>query len=880
MKTKNVAYAVTQGRMKEFARTALTACFTFISFVSCAITTTQLTGDTLFVTVPEGETYTLLESDMVAVGDSNNICKLGEGMLILSTNESAILESAYKNWTGKMIASNGCLRLDTDYVLGKYNAKGGGDTYIEQGASLIVNYSRIESVDKTTGGWIQNEVVHLKGNGYQGQGALYQTIASHITLGTLFLEGDAWIGKKDYNNVATQYRYKTIDFNGQELHASSNSYFMTADLSFRGVENSKLIVEAGARWAVSGTISSGNILTTQLGNGSIVEVGKISAAIPSDLLIPEGATPILYINGVASKSAITNSLGGKVLLEGNLRVDFADNTYSCALTNEIQGAGALDIRGGCLTIGGNAHCFRSLRFGIRNSTLGSIELPADYLLTVQSLETNGVSLAAGEYDSSELSCIVSGRVKVDPDYEVYGSSASTDDVDVRMRSNSLLSSCSSQEGRVSINAYGSSSVYIADKALEALLGRARTRLDATATDTISYHDTWESPSGSRGITAWRSCNGNGYEAKQWPNITPELPTERRYVRAYTTIQEHTVNGLARPYVDFGEEDGGDGKWDTNLSASNETASAMAVSPGTLHGREFHIVHADAHPNTGGKAYRNVLGFGRTNQQSSGNTYPGRRSPEGMLFYQGASYAAAGCYGKIWVDNVMTNSTFVPEWDDVNVYTILPTNAFEGATSDFEFYDALGSDSYGRYGGMRIGEILVYYGATNTASEREMIDAYLLKKWKNVGVGSIIPLGDVRLDDATLSFESDQSGIGCAYRISSISGAGALNISERDVLQAETLVFDFERRDTCSMIEANATLDLGLKGILKIRSDFPPKRGEYVLVRAREIINGESLRNWTVDLSECEIDPALARIRVEGNEIVLEVRPNGFLLFVR
>ena len=139
---------------------------------------------------------------------------------------------------------------------------------------------------------------------------------------------------------------------------------------------------------------------------------------------------------------------------------------------------------------------------------------------------------------------------------------------------------------------------------------------------------------------------------------------------------------------------------------------------------------------------------------------------------------------------------------------------------------------------------------------------------------------MRLDDATLSFESDQSGIGCAYRISSISGAGALNISERDVLQAETLVFDFERRDTCSMIEANATIDRGLNGILKIRSALPPKRGEYVLVRARAIINGESLRNWTVDLSECEIDPTLARIRVEGNEIVLEVRPNGFLLVVR
>lgn len=860
------------------------------------------------ITVPADETYTLTEADMVEIGADRNICKLGEGLLALSTNESSVIEAAYKAWRGEMHVSNGIVRLETDYVLGRNSGSdsknnGGGDTYVGPGASLEVSYLRVEKVDGTSGGWIQNERIHAEGKGYKDRGAVYYidplvlpeaNPPRHVLLGYLDLCGDTWIGLTNYATHWTQFRYKEVALNGHSLHVSSGGAAGLMSIKLLGTPSTAIVMEKDARFYLEGTgFSTDAECEVLLRDGATLQMYNYEGHFP----------PRLHVAGDANVSVNhketvleCNAVCGEVFIDKSLTVGFGKTTAPCIFSNAVYGAGALIANGGgTLTLCNPDSAFRRLEIKRNYLGLSKVALPPDATLSVREFSVNGVEFASGTYTSADTEAIASGSVRVSSDAPMYVKRVSSN-ADV-CSFDGLVGSWDSsfavdEDGRLNISIGGGASGGFEFTRLAELIDSASIHLDATAMESMDFHETWKSPeTGASGIESWWDVRGRTNQqakAYYWKAgggyITNALPDKTRCVRAYATLRDHTVNGVVRPYVDFGELDGKNAEDGSNASASNTTASAMCFDNEVMAGREFHIVHGDAHPDTTGKVtYRNVIGLSRTNVGAAGgdNYYVNRRGVNGELFHDGETYATASYYGRIWVDNETSTPDYIPEWDAVNVYTLIPTNAFSGVPSDFMYYNTLACDSYARYGGMRIGELIVYKGATNTTADRAAIDAYLMKKWKNAGYGAEMPFGNVSFAGGVVSLTNNYADIGCLYSMDSLGGSGTLVIGANDTVRPASLSFGFSSRSVCNPLSVEGgRLVVPENGTLKLSVPVHPKAGTYVLLTAEVSDCFSNLANWTVDLSECLCQTWRLKLQVEDGALTLAVSPAPFAVIVR
>ena len=309
------------------------------------------------------------------------------------------------------------------------------------------------------------------------------------------------------------------------------------------------------------------------------------------------------------------------------------------------------------------------------------------------------------------------------------------------------------------------------------------------------------------------------------------------------------------------------------------ANKIDSNEGELVGLEYHVVFGDAHPNPTNANRMAIFGRGNCFTYSDPDYMPGRRGADGKLFAQKNATTDAFRDGRIWADNVATNSTYTPDWGDVHVYTVIPTNAFMGTThANYNRLAMIGVDSYARYGGARYGELLVYSGATNTAAERLRIDAYLMRKWVGKGLGAEMTFDTVTLtNNATLSMSCPAyADIGSCYRIGTLKGDGVLSVDAKDALVVENLAFAFTDRESCESISTSAPLTLADTGTITIAlpGGRSPKKGAYTLFTAPNAANIEALDAWTVVCPEKSV-----RVKRVGHALTADVS-SGCVIIMR
>lgn len=838
-----------------------------------------------WIDIPTGEEYTISDEDMPMImpeGQTHlDLWKIGEGTLVMTTNNNT---EALKDYTGNIYATNGLLKVMSEYGLGK-NGKS-GQTYVLPGAALDSAYQRDE---KATGGAsvgiTQSENIHVAGTGFGEYGALNETEGNHIMLGTVTLDGDARLGR---SGNTLQVRYKTLDFNNHQITSGGPLGF--GSLTAANAPAVPLVMTGSRNLTFTGT----GLVSTE-SNHTIVfrETSKMEfEGGNSDSYLwtlDFQGTNTFHARSISSKAAsATNTWKGVIRIADTLYVSYNNDSVPLTFAGPVVGGGRLVVNAnGTLTLGAADHRIRRLDLANANR---KIKLPADFVLQVQEFHVGSANKPAGDYTSANCANILSGTVRVNPDFPVY-QSKTTAGADYTLDGEGSISAPQfsvAASGACAVTASGHSRVHTTFTGLTSLLNRSRFHVDAANAGTFVYHATWLSTNGLKGVTQWRDARDADHRFNNF-TLTGEWSATKqayhRYVSAYPTVQDYTVNGVTRPYVDMGEIDGlmgtAENYYENSFSASPTTA-AMSINKGAdLQGLEYHVVFGDAHPNPTNKNRMALIG--RPNCGTSGQPeyMAGRRGANGKLYAQMNNVTVSFRDGRIWADNVSTDSTYTPDWDEVHVYTMIPTNAFVGTThADYLNLMNIGLDSYARYGGARYGELLVYSGATNTAAERTRIDAYLMKKWTGRGTGAEMTFESFTLQDgaAVTLDNTDYADVGFSYRIGALKGAGTLSANDDDLLCVDNLEVSFTSRTTCEKLTVSSACELAAAGVVKVTvadGVRSLKAGSYPILDLSDCDNAAALDGWTLDCA----DP-LVGLRRDGNTLYLDVDARGMVILFR
>ena len=681
---------------------------------------------------------------------------------------------------------------------------------------------------------------------------------------TLFTGAGTLETRGDGDFVMQHYRNATDDTNHRIIALSRDS-----DGEIAWGHKGRTLLKGNAHWK----IWADNILPYGSDTGPIVMSCpyEIKTTHVPSMLDLNGKT--VRVNGIVREGAysnysmVTNSASGTAkLIVGTDGVDGVLNgLFSAGIEIEKVGGGKLVISNATVN-------------GAMTLKAGSVKFVGENSFSTPVVVEDGVVLESGGQNPNDIV-----RRSVGGDYTLIGvSSAAVPQI------------TTGSSGNCSIVAEGVARAEMTFTGLDSLLGRARLHVDACVETSITYEaeSTWVSTNGLRGVSRWRNVNSQNLYFKNF-SLTGQWSESAgcyvRYVNAYPTVQDYTVNGVTRPYVDMGELYGdvntAENAYNGSGFSTSPTAAAMVgnnfvAATSTLLGMEYHVVFGDAHPNPTNSNRMALMGHDTTLGSWMGPDYiPGRRGAGGKLFAQSDALATPFRDGRIWADNVMTNSTYTPDWGDVHVYTVIPTNAFMGATpSDYGRCYMIGADTYTRYGGARYGEMLIYSGATNTAADRARVDAYLMRKWIGQGPGAEMAFETVTLTNgATLAMSCPAySDVGTGYRIGTLKGDGSLSVGEKDSLYVENLSFAFPDRSRCESISTDAPLTLADAGTVTITlpGGWIPRSGVYTLFSAPNAVNIEVLDSWTVS------SPAnCVRIQRVGNALVAEVT-SGFMVIVR
>lgn len=846
--------------------------------------------------VPEGTTQTLSAEDVAAVmpegGAQLDFYKTGAGTLVMKTNANTLAFCAYQ---GNIHVTNGLMRVESEYGLGTNIV---GRTYVWPGGALDSAYTRVEAELGTQGGITQNEEIHVAGPGFGGYGALNESIGSHVMLSKVVLDGDATFGGPS-STPSVQVRYKYLDFGGHQLTVGQKASFGT--LPARNAPAVPIVVASGRTLSFvgSGLESTETDKTIRFMDNATFQADGLSSANFFWRMEFVANGSISVWNAPSRSTTASNVWNGAVTVAGNLNVAFNKVSHPFTFNKTVSCRGTLKLTSdGTLSFGAAHHGIRRLELP---SVGRKIRLPEGFVLSVQSFSANGEEMAEGDYTSADLANIVSGTVRVTPLAEIYSVSVEGSDYDVAAFSSSEATRAMVDgAGVCSFVADGSTTLDTSFTGLSALLRKAKCHFDPTDASTISYvsTSTWTSTNGLPGIWRWLDLNGShmafqnrtleGESGGQGTTLSGNTG-RRRFVSAYPTLQDYTVNGVTRSYVDLGELHGKTSTEERtydNYWSENPTTAAMdtivedngSLTESLLRGVEFHLVFGDAHPNPT-NANRMCL-FGRGNCELNPNYMPGRRGKNGELFAQRDTVTEALRDGWIWADNVRTNSAYAPDWGDVHVYTIIPTNAFMGIPSNCGHLNSIGMDSYARYGGSRHGELLTYVDVTNTAVDRARIDAYLMKKWTGRGLGAARTFAAVALtNNAVLTFcDSQYADVGNCYELDTLSGTGTLAAGARDAFRVRNLAFAFSRKDVCDALVVTAPVEFAAEGAVSISladGVRSAKAGTYCLLSAPQATNAEALDDWTLVCGDRNV-----KLRRDGTSLYADVLPGGLTVILR
>ena len=176
-----------------------------------------------------------------------------------------------------------------------------------------------------------------------------------------------------------------------------------------------------------------------------------------------------------------------------------------------------------------------------------------------------------------------------------------------------------------------------------------------------------------------------------------------------------------------------------------------------------------------------------------------------------------------------------------------------------------------YGGLAYGEVILYSNQLDTA-QIDYVEAYLMKKWKNVDTEGYGPLkvGTLTLDaDSTVEVSGDK--IVAANVAGSGTVTGDLAISENASL---TAVVGSDGR--VGALTVGGRLELPEVATVSFTGPIKPKRGTYNLYAAETVAGGVS--RWTV--VPYPDDNSAYQVFVAGGAVRLNVMPPGMVLVFR
>ena len=190
--------------------------------------------------------------------------------------------------------------------------------------------------------------------------------------------------------------------------------------------------------------------------------------------------------------------------------------------------------------------------------------------------------------------------------------------------------------------------------------------------------------------------------------------------------------------------------------------------------------------------------------------------------------------------------------------------------------SLGVDRNCGVGGVRVAEVLIFRGATNSTAKANAIHDYLYKKWKGKGEGTSLPVfnGVNIASGATLELANLGGG---AVSLAKLSGAGtfkAEGVSGLGEIGA-TVAAD----GTVSCATLTGALTLAETGVVTVSLGNPrPAGGRHRILAAASVTNSEAIAGWTLQVtgeSKCSFS-----ISADATGVYLNVVKPGMLLIVR
>lgn len=258
------------------------------------------------VTVPEGETYTLTEEDVLALG-TNNLVKTGGGELF----SGAVMS----NYVGDIFITNGLFHVKETGALGPL----GGKTYVS-GSGTLVNHLDAPNTWTSEGGYPSfgvKEHLFLEGTGYNQLGALRNHGYCQNLVHNLTFTGDTLITQTEPIDL----RFCNMDMGYHTLTISNNS----EQTAFRLVASSNI-----SRWgdihAIKGSLNFQDSLPTgaasnlvTLCDGGTFTIWLLKQRMkPTILFKGAGYLQCTYMAPTIGESTAINTWEGEVQTTGML----------------------------------------------------------------------------------------------------------------------------------------------------------------------------------------------------------------------------------------------------------------------------------------------------------------------------------------------------------------------------------------------------------------------------------------------------------------------------------------------------------------------------------------------------------------------------------
>jgi len=304
----------------------------------------ELSGTTYTITVGEGETVTLNDDDVTALGAGNTLVKTGLGTLINNCDLG-------KTYDGEIIVRQGFLRPTCGGSTSTYRGLGGTTkgTTVESGATL-----------EMVGASGQNECANgepltFEGTGVNGCGAVYRYSGSSTDYAlfagsAIKMSGDATVGSKTsgrwfrVRNTAIDMQGYTLTFQNSDEYNGFKGGGGTGPVTNPG----NIIVDEGAGFGLEN--ANAYIATGDASNKLIL---KANAKFCQFVAVKGRCAWTMQVDGAAkvyqSTSAGTFGWNGPIVLNDTLTIESANATSPLEFNGTVSGTGAIVYSGTGLT---------------------------------------------------------------------------------------------------------------------------------------------------------------------------------------------------------------------------------------------------------------------------------------------------------------------------------------------------------------------------------------------------------------------------------------------------------------------------------------------------------------------------------------------------